>query len=754
MKNQTHNSSYEEISFISPIPKIIHRIWLTFRSDFTEMPKKYQENDKILKSLHRDWDFWEWNDSTTLNFINNYYPDFLSTYISYDSQIMRHDSARYLILKQFGGVFIQHSFVFNKSINPLLKNYDLIFSRKFNQSDPLFYDRKLEVANGFIASIPNHPFWENITEKLKDVLVKPLAAKVNSVMSYTGPIFLTKLIQNFTEENPINNIRVLDRKYLLPFYKNEKEELLIKENCIINDNTQDCFNIFNESFAYTPWNADWTKKEYMSQSIDISNLLIEKSKALYDKIFVTFFGLSAKRWSKIAKTLYDNNIIFEPFLAVNGYSTPITLTDNKTIIHGIDIKHNAYQLEKNVEYKIDCNNNAQPSKTIYLQANISNLMAANIGTCCTKVLIREEIIRNHYNNTIIFEDDFEPNTNNLLTNINNFIANLPKYDIAYLNNAIPQKLKLKSLNNFLYSRGEAVKWYGDWAYMLSYEGAKTLNGDYHLINPSDEYARGLATGEIRKDGLESFDAFFAKHKFSILNYNSYTGHSPNSLASTMGCREKHKISYKLCNQSLYLTQSFVENLSESDLTQVSREFIKQNFSLSNFITDLNGEIGQEEIQENNNNTKVEKLYLITCEPKKLNSLEYLYNGEINNIVKIKNWCSHLMLINYIKFREENSAIFDNNVKFLPNANSSIHNYISTMSKSFDLLFLNSNINESNCRKLGLNIFFSLKAIDKILSNVRYRDEVVDFYCDIYKQNYSSNNGEFEIYQLDTNIFAD
>lgn len=77
-----------------------------------------------------------------------------------------------------------------------------------------------------------------------------------------------------------------------------------------------------------------------------------------------------------------------------------------------------------------------------------------------------------------------------------------------------------------------------------------------------------------------------------------------------------------------------------------------------------------------------------------------------------------------------------------------------MSKSFDLLFLNSNINESNCRKLGLNIFFSLKAIDKILSNVRYRDEVVDFYCDIYKQNYSSNNGEFEIYQLDTNIFAD
>lgn len=227
---------------------------------------------------------------------------------------MRHDSARFLILKQFGGVFIQHSFVFNKPINPLLKNYDLVFSTKFNVSDPLFYNRKSEVANGFIASIPNHPFWHNITDELKEIFLQTLPINSNLVMSYTGPIFLTKLISEYIKQNPINNIKILDHKYLMPFYADKKNNDLIKENCIDTNNPSDCFKIFDQSFAYTTWNADWAKKEYTTLPVDLSYLSREKTKALYDKIFVTFFSLAPERWSKIAKALYENNIIFEAFV--------------------------------------------------------------------------------------------------------------------------------------------------------------------------------------------------------------------------------------------------------------------------------------------------------------------------------------------------------------------------------------------------------------------------------------------------------
>lgn len=752
LENQTFftNSSFEEINFASPIPKIIHRIWMVFNPDLTKLSKTYQEYDRILKSLHKDWEFWEWDDAKILNFVHEYYPDFFSIYISYPFPIMRHDSARYLILKQFGGVFIQHSVVFNKPINPLLKNYDLVFSTKFNSSNPFFIDRKQEVANGIIASIPNHPFWQNITNQLKENILAQ-DPKSNQIMSRTGPIFLSKLIKKYLTQNPVNNIKILDYKYLFPFYANEKNNKNISSNCIMTDDPLNCFNIFEQAFAYTTWNTDWIKKEYNIQTIDLTQLKENKTKPLYDKLFVTNLLRAPERWKKIAKILYDNDIIFEHFNAVDGYNVKITLTDNKTMIHGIDIKHNAYKLEKNVEYKVLCDNKVQPPKTIYLKAKISNLMAANIGTCCTKVLIREEIIRNNYNNTIIFEDDFEPNVNNLLININNFISNLPKYDIAYLNNAAPQKIRFKIHNNFVYAPGNATKWYGDWAYMLSYEGAKKLNGDYHLINPSDEYSRMLASGEITKAGMTSFDAYFATHNFSLLHYGAFTGHNRNSLASSMGCREQHPTSYKYCNQNITLSKSFIINLSEPYLTEISTEFLSQNLSLSNFVTELNLQIKQKELEN-------EKDYLITCDSKKINSFEYNYRGNLEDESNIRDWCNHLMLFNYIKYKEYNSAVFEMNFKLQPNASFILNNYITNISSSFDLLFLDSNLNLINCKNQGLNIFMSLKAINKILSNHEYKDSVIDFYCNIYEQNYLAfnileKNLEFEIYQLDTNIFV-
>jgi len=147
-----------EIKYTSPIPKIIHKIWIVFNPNNPKIPTKYQEAGKILKKLHHDWKFMEWDDKKVLSFVRDYYPDFYGRFISYDKPIMRHDAARYLILKQFGGVFIQHSFVFQKNITPLLGNDQLVFSSKFDHIKLSMPDREGEVSNGFIASVPGHPF--------------------------------------------------------------------------------------------------------------------------------------------------------------------------------------------------------------------------------------------------------------------------------------------------------------------------------------------------------------------------------------------------------------------------------------------------------------------------------------------------------------------------------------------------------------------------------------------------------------------
>ena len=518
-------------SFIkSSIPRVIHRIWIPFDPNNPEIPERYKEMDILLKKLHPNWKFVEWNEEKILNFIYHYYPDSYPTYISYDVPVKRHDVARYLILKEFGGVFIQHSFVFQKNIEPLLGKNKLLFSTKMPNKD-----RADELANNFIASTADHPFWSILIKNLQK------SANVKEVMSATGPFILTNSLKEYQKKHNDFSVKVLNYKYLFPFYFFDKNKPEIKENCIEAKDIKQCFKLFPDVYAYCPWTSSWTNEQYQQAKVNLSLLDPKHKQHLYTKLFVMNLNISKDRWEEISNKLNNLGVEFERFPAVYGYNVLITDLDTGISFTGLDVKNKKNHLPKEKDFEVKCDNGVNDPITVTLKGDEGRLMAGNIGVWCTKILIREEIIKHKYNHTIIMEDDFSPNTDNFVKNINKFIMALPKnYDMAYLHYYIKDPLKLISTeNNLVLTHTKKSEWYGDWAHMISYEGAIKLNSGYKFMGNSDDYSRKLAKGKIIKPNINSFNVYFAKHNFSALPASEYTGHNKNSISTKMGCRDFH-----------------------------------------------------------------------------------------------------------------------------------------------------------------------------------------------------------------------
>lgn len=773
-------------NYKSPIPKIMHRIWMTFDPEHPEIPEKYKKADVILKSLHSDWICMEWNDETVLNFVHDYYPEFYPTYISYPEPVMRHDVARYLILKHFGGAFIQHSFVFQKNIEPLLGSYDLVFSTKMDHIKLSTPDREGELANNWMASTPNHPFCDNLISSLIETAKNPPSNGKNFVMSVTGPFILTNTLKEYQKEKQDSSIHVLHYKYLMPFYAFEQNEPVIKANCVDSMNALDlnkCFSIFPNAYAYTSWSASWTLKSHKKASIDLSLLDTTSEQPSYTKLFVMNLKRSSDRWAKISYDLYNNGIKFERFQAADGYQAKILDPETGQSFRGIDIKRKVVELSNDKFYKITCDNGLSKTLDIKLKSDGAKLIAGNIGVWCTKALIREEIIKNAYNHTIILEDDFEFNSKDLMRNINNFISALPEYDIAYLHNYIKNRDELVSVNDFISAPTLNSIWFGDWAHMLSAMGAQKLNLGYEFIGPSDDYSRKLALGKITKPEISEFKTYFAKYNFSMHNDWYYTGHNPNSESTKMGCRDFHPSNPRYCNfNDVTPDQVYVMNLKDKKdrLDLISQSLNNYGIHFTKFeavngvdikITSIEDGIvfyGQD-LYDRTSKLNKDKQYKITCNPKDQIKTEFTSTGYINNnnltisAGEIGLWCSNVMIWEDAQKNSYNRIlVLEDDVSINFKSNQELNDFYVHLPRTFDLAYLDFKLFTGKNSLIPINQFvndfktvasgsrahsvlLSANGVDKLLSlkNGGYKYPIDHFY-------FCYNTGKMNVFNYHPN----
>tara|TARA_R100000278_G_C5472318_1_gene164923 strand:+ start:1185 stop:1949 length:765 start_codon:yes stop_codon:yes gene_type:complete len=175
------------------IPKIIHQLWLG--KPMPEMEKNCTETVKKNKGADWEYKLWGLKDLKSLNFLDK---DIFNKAADLPHQgIARQvDIARYAILYEHGGVYLDTDFLLHKNFNELL---DVEFFTG------IAYDKQARVFNGLFGTEPKGKIIESC-------LTLDSALEENPMTS-TGPHFLTRKIFENIDTNPL----LLPVSFFYPF---------------------------------------------------------------------------------------------------------------------------------------------------------------------------------------------------------------------------------------------------------------------------------------------------------------------------------------------------------------------------------------------------------------------------------------------------------------------------------------------------------------------------------------------------------
>jgi mannosyltransferase OCH1-like enzyme len=168
------------------IPKIIHCTYKT-----TDLPQNLKVWFEKAKALHSDWEFRLWTDEENLNLVKTRFPQMLEAYEGMPYNIMRVDIARYMYMQVYGGVYIDLDYELLKPLDSIL-SYDLVLPLS-RENGTRSYDHGVVIGNCVFASIPGHPFWDDV---LDDFYKNPAIAYFSDkrqIVHLTGPDFITNI---------------------------------------------------------------------------------------------------------------------------------------------------------------------------------------------------------------------------------------------------------------------------------------------------------------------------------------------------------------------------------------------------------------------------------------------------------------------------------------------------------------------------------------------------------------------------------
>lgn len=165
------NNNNENVQLI---PKIIHQ---TYKDE--NIPHHWQNGQNKCQELNPDYQYILWTDEMIENFISENFEWFLPTLKSYKYPIQKADIIRYFVLVQYGGIYIDLDDTCERNLDPLLK-YPVVLRK----TSPF------GVSNDLMGSIPNHPFFQLVINKLNHYNKNWYTAYF-TIMASTGPVFIS-----------------------------------------------------------------------------------------------------------------------------------------------------------------------------------------------------------------------------------------------------------------------------------------------------------------------------------------------------------------------------------------------------------------------------------------------------------------------------------------------------------------------------------------------------------------------------------
>lgn len=209
------------------IPKKIHQIWLG--GPVPDVYKKYMDS---WKTMHPDWEYKLWTDKDNIQIKAK------RLFVSAHNPAMKSDIMRYEILRQFGGLYVDTDF-------ECLKPFDDLMFLDFFAG--ISYDSVLQLYNGLIASVPNHPIMNDCVNVDSDYH----GNTPSQIMNATGPNYFTKCFLR----SVVGHVVAFPTEYFYPFPNNVRDE-------------EDPYKYVTEnSYAIHHWAVSWTRRNLKKQRI-------------------------------------------------------------------------------------------------------------------------------------------------------------------------------------------------------------------------------------------------------------------------------------------------------------------------------------------------------------------------------------------------------------------------------------------------------------------------------------------------------
>jgi inositol phosphorylceramide mannosyltransferase catalytic subunit len=233
------------------IPRIIHQSWKT-----KDLPPKFQRWHSSWRRVNPDWTMRLWTDDHNLELVTTHFPWFKDTYVALPANIMRADSARYMYMYTFGGVYADLDMECLKPMDDLLMGHRCVLARMGN--DP---DFSHSIPNAFMASEPGHAFWLLCLFHITEIHRKDPNSTAEAL---TGPVMLKQVMDDywykFAWHN--NSLTVLAPGLIYPFDWNGGSDH-VRATChsMGKDgfNETSCKNMFPDAYAITYWEHSWRR---------------------------------------------------------------------------------------------------------------------------------------------------------------------------------------------------------------------------------------------------------------------------------------------------------------------------------------------------------------------------------------------------------------------------------------------------------------------------------------------------------------
>lgn len=167
------------------IPKVIHRIWVGGKP----IPEEYERYWETWKAHHPDFEFKTWGDAD----LDAAFPGDTAIAVARSGPVQqRHaitsDIARLLILRKFGGLYVDTDFECLRSFEPILNSASAVIALLEHGT----------ACNGIMASVPGH----NIILRMAKEGSANVIDGVGSILDQAGPRLVQKYLSEFLNLYP------------------------------------------------------------------------------------------------------------------------------------------------------------------------------------------------------------------------------------------------------------------------------------------------------------------------------------------------------------------------------------------------------------------------------------------------------------------------------------------------------------------------------------------------------------------------